>query len=54
LPAIATKHRPTLALLTATRHPDQQTTASPIGRQCAASPSTWHRLPAIVTEHRPT
>ncbi|MEF8714481.1 MAG: hypothetical protein V5B39_13120, partial [Accumulibacter sp.] len=47
---IATEHCTTLALLPATRDPDQAT-ASPIGRQCAASSSAWHRLPAIATKH---
>ena len=37
----------------ATRGPDQAT-ARPIGRRCGAPPSTWHRLPVIATEHRPT
>jgi hypothetical protein len=36
--------------LPATRHHDQAT-ARPIGSRCAASPSTWHRLPAIATRH---
>ena len=39
--------------LPATRDPDQAT-VSPAGRQCAASSSTWHHLPAIATMHRPT
>ena len=36
-----------------TRHPDQAK-VTPIGCRCAASPSTWHRLPTIATKHCPT
>jgi hypothetical protein len=39
--------------LPGTRHPDQAT-VSPIGRQCAASPSTWPTCRRSATRYRPT
>jgi hypothetical protein len=39
--------------LPGTRHPDQAT-VSPIGRQCAASPSTWPACRRSATRYRPT